>query len=225
MGIRDRRSFPLPWNHSRAVMLRVFPITLSEPALRWKNRLFVGLITTWDLLEKAVDDEWIKKFIENIDSNIRALKTITKSLQEKADQLTQTTLTNLSERVKKKKKIGKKDMEELVPRDLPVVQPYVPPTLFPGHYKKQKDNPYKTREIVGIPKKIHTKKAQEDEGDMDDSWDIMIKDIERLRQILIPTIHALPNFKPVVQPYMPRGPVRNEVKVVREKELEYDIPL
>ncbi|GJX87092.1 hypothetical protein Tco_0339106 [Tanacetum coccineum] len=29
-----------------AVMLRVFPITLSEPALRWKNRLFAGLITT-----------------------------------------------------------------------------------------------------------------------------------------------------------------------------------
>nr|GEX11128.1 hypothetical protein [Tanacetum cinerariifolium] len=31
----------------------VFPITLKGPALRWINRLSVGLITTWDLLEKA----------------------------------------------------------------------------------------------------------------------------------------------------------------------------
>ncbi|GKD50813.1 reverse transcriptase domain-containing protein [Tanacetum coccineum] len=35
------------------VMLRVFPITLTGPTLRWKNRLSAGLITTWDLLEKA----------------------------------------------------------------------------------------------------------------------------------------------------------------------------
>ncbi|GKE08811.1 hypothetical protein Tco_1412362 [Tanacetum coccineum] len=60
---------------------------------------------------------------------------------------------------------------------------------------------------------------------MDDGWDITIKEVERLRQILTPTIHTLPNLEPVVQPYMPRGPVRDEVKVVREEELEYDIPL
>ncbi|GJX83045.1 hypothetical protein Tco_0332526 [Tanacetum coccineum] len=175
--------------------------------------------------KQAADDEWIKKFIKNTDSNIRVLKTTTKNLQEKADQLTQTTPTNSSERVKVKTKIGKKDMEEPVPRDLPVVQPYIPPTLFPGHLKKQKDEPYKTREIVGIPEEIHTKKAQEEEGDMDDGWDIMIKDVERIRQILIPSIHTLPNLEHVVQLYMPRGPVRDEVKVIREKELEYDIPL
>ncbi|GJX16475.1 hypothetical protein Tco_0217307 [Tanacetum coccineum] len=35
------------------VMLRVFPITLKGSALRWINRLSVGLVTTWDLLEKA----------------------------------------------------------------------------------------------------------------------------------------------------------------------------
>ncbi|GKA47513.1 hypothetical protein Tco_0740396 [Tanacetum coccineum] len=137
--------------------------------------------------KQVADDEWIKKFIKNMDSNIRALKTTTKNLQEKADQLTQTTLTNSSERVKGKTKMGKKDIEEPVPRDLLVVQPYVPHTPFPGHPKKQKDNPYKTRETIGIPEKIHTKKAQEDERDMDDGWDITIKDIERLSQILLPT--------------------------------------
>ncbi|GJW03172.1 reverse transcriptase domain-containing protein [Tanacetum coccineum] len=36
-----------------AVMLRVFPITLKGPALRWINRLLEWSITTWDLLEKA----------------------------------------------------------------------------------------------------------------------------------------------------------------------------
>nr|GEU99315.1 hypothetical protein [Tanacetum cinerariifolium] len=206
-----------------------FEINGNFMSLEMENRLFTGLITTWDLLEKvlmsqycppfktamqlerirnfkhemdetlyyAADDEWIKKFIENTDSNIKALKTTTKNLQEKADQLTQTTLINSSERVKAKTKMGKKDMGEPVPRDLLVVQPYVPPTPFQGHLKKQKDNPYKTHETIGIPKKIHIKKAQEDEGDMDDGWDITIKNIERLRQILIPTIHTLPNLEPV----------------------------
>ncbi|GJZ45390.1 reverse transcriptase domain-containing protein [Tanacetum coccineum] len=35
------------------VMLRVFPIKLKGPALRWINRLLVGSINTWDLFEKA----------------------------------------------------------------------------------------------------------------------------------------------------------------------------
>nr|GEY17467.1 hypothetical protein [Tanacetum cinerariifolium] len=37
-----------------AVMLRVFPITLKGPALRWINRLLAGLVTTWDLFEKVL---------------------------------------------------------------------------------------------------------------------------------------------------------------------------
>ncbi|GJW04896.1 hypothetical protein Tco_1563752 [Tanacetum coccineum] len=53
-------------------------------------------------------------------------------------------------RVKAKAKMGKKDMKESVPRDLHVVPPYVPPTPFLGHLKKQKDNPYKTRETVEL---------------------------------------------------------------------------
>ncbi|GJU08737.1 hypothetical protein Tco_1125167 [Tanacetum coccineum] len=147
--------------------------------------------------KQAVNDEWIRKFIKNTDLNLRALDTTTKNLQVKTDQLTQMVLANVGERVEAETKIGKKDMKEPVPRNFLVVQPYVPPTLFPGHLKKQKDNPYKTRET----------------------------DVERLRQILTPTIHALPNLELVVQPYMPQGPVQDEVKVVREEKLEYDIPL
>ncbi|GKD22367.1 hypothetical protein Tco_1224070 [Tanacetum coccineum] len=44
--------FQFPGVTHDAVMLKVFPVTLSGSALRWKNWLFVGLITTWDLLEK-----------------------------------------------------------------------------------------------------------------------------------------------------------------------------
>ncbi|GJY48375.1 hypothetical protein Tco_0438331 [Tanacetum coccineum] len=89
----------------------------------------------------------------------------------KADQLTRMVLTNAGERVKAKTKIGKKDMKESVPCYLLVVQPYVPPTPFPGRLKKQKDDPKKTREtvcMIRIPEKIHKKRAREDEGDMND---------------------------------------------------------
>nr|GEW09727.1 zf-CCHC domain-containing protein/DUF4219 domain-containing protein/UBN2 domain-containing protein [Tanacetum cinerariifolium] len=66
-----------------------------------------------------------------------------------------------------KTKKDKEDMKQPVPRDLPVVYPYVPPTSFPGCLKEQKGNPYKTREtvcMIGNPEKTH--KAQEDERDM-----------------------------------------------------------
>ncbi|GJW61385.1 reverse transcriptase domain-containing protein [Tanacetum coccineum] len=44
------------------VMLRVFPITLKRPALRWINRLSAGLVTTWDLLEKAFIRQYYPPF-------------------------------------------------------------------------------------------------------------------------------------------------------------------
>ncbi|GJT87599.1 hypothetical protein Tco_1069316 [Tanacetum coccineum] len=77
----------------------------------------------------------------------------------------------------------------------------------------------------GNPEEIHNVKAQDDEGDMDVSWDITNKDVERLRQFLTPTIHTLPNLEPVVQPYIPLGPVHDMDKVIKEKEHDYDILL
>nr|GEU94105.1 hypothetical protein [Tanacetum cinerariifolium] len=65
----------------------------------------------------------------------------------------------------------------------------------------------------------------EDEGDMDVSWDITVKDVKRLRQFLTPTIHTLPNPEPVAKPYMPFGPVYDKEKIIREEEQNYDIPL
>ncbi|GJW64598.1 hypothetical protein Tco_0116482 [Tanacetum coccineum] len=89
-------------------------------------------------------------------------------------------------------------------------------------------SPYRTRETVRMienPEEIHNAKAREEEGDMDVGWDITSKDVERLRQFLTPTIHTLPNLEPVVQPYIPLGPVHDKDKSLREKEQNYDIPL
>ncbi|GKF84064.1 RNA-directed DNA polymerase, eukaryota, nucleotide-binding alpha-beta plait domain protein, partial [Tanacetum coccineum] len=45
-----------------AVILRVFPITLKGSALRWINRFSAGLVTTWDLLEKAFIRQYCPPF-------------------------------------------------------------------------------------------------------------------------------------------------------------------
>nr|GFA91699.1 hypothetical protein [Tanacetum cinerariifolium]GFA92447.1 hypothetical protein [Tanacetum cinerariifolium] len=78
--------------------------------------------------------------------------------------------------------------------------------------------------MIGNPEKVYKMKAQEDEGGMDAGWDITVKDVERLMQLLILTIHTLPNLESVVQPYMPLGPVHDKEKVVREVEQDYNIP-
>ncbi|GJU47684.1 hypothetical protein Tco_1217239 [Tanacetum coccineum] len=162
----------------------------------------------------TADDERMRKILENTESNIKALKTTTKNLQEKAYQLTHKVLTNTREKVKAITTMGKKNMKEPVPRDLS-------PTPFLGHLKEQMGSPYRTRETVCIIRnheEIHNAKAQEKEGDMDVGWDITSKDVERLRQFLAPTIHTLPNLELVVQPYIPLGPVHDKDNIEREKE-------
>ncbi|GJT37504.1 hypothetical protein Tco_0937369 [Tanacetum coccineum] len=72
--------------------------------------------------------------------------------------------------------------------------------------------------MMGIPEEIHKMKAQEDEGNTDDGWDITVKNVDWFRQLLTPTIHTLPNLKPMVQSYVTRGPVHDKEKVIREKE-------
>ncbi|GKE34505.1 hypothetical protein Tco_1453827 [Tanacetum coccineum] len=89
----------------------------------------------------------------------------------------------------------KRNMKELVPRNLP-------PTPFLGHLKEQMGSPCRTRKT-----------------------DITSKDVERLMQLLTPTIHTLPNLEPVVQPYMPLGSVHDTKKIIREEEQDYDVPL
>ncbi|GJZ78677.1 hypothetical protein Tco_0643514 [Tanacetum coccineum] len=163
----------------------------------------------------------VESILENTESNIRALKTRTKNLQEKAYQLTHKVLTNTRKKVKAITTMDKENMKEPVPHDLPH-------TPLLGHLKEQIGSPYSTRETIHMirnPEEIHNAKAHREERDMDVGWDISSKDVERLRQFLTPTIHTLPNLEPVVQPYIPLGPVHDKDKIVREKEQDYDIPL
>ncbi|GKE05707.1 ribonuclease H-like domain-containing protein [Tanacetum coccineum] len=55
--------FHFPGVTHDAIMLRVFPITLKGRALRWKDRLPAGSITTWDLLKKEFIWRYCHPFI------------------------------------------------------------------------------------------------------------------------------------------------------------------
>ncbi|GJV36521.1 hypothetical protein Tco_1408998 [Tanacetum coccineum] len=91
-----------------------------------------------DIIKKqTADNERIRKILENMESNIRALKTRTKYLQEKAYQLTHKVLTNTEEKVKAIMTMG---------------SPY---------------RTRETVRINENPEEIHNAKAQDDEGDMD----------------------------------------------------------
>ncbi|GKA08122.1 ribonuclease H-like domain-containing protein [Tanacetum coccineum] len=65
-----------------AIMLRVFPITLNGRALRWKNRLLAGTITTWDLLKKEFILRYCHPFI-----TAKKLKEIRNFKQERDETL------------------------------------------------------------------------------------------------------------------------------------------
>ncbi|GJR93620.1 hypothetical protein Tco_0265794 [Tanacetum coccineum] len=108
--------------------------------------------------------------------------------------------------------MGKENMKESVPRDLP-------PMPFLGHLKEQMGRPYRTREtirMIGNPEEIHNEEAQEDEGDMDVGWDITRKDVKRLRKFLTPTIHTLPNLEPIVPPCIPLDQSMIRIKLIQE---------
>ncbi|GJY66453.1 hypothetical protein Tco_0468691 [Tanacetum coccineum] len=134
---------------------------------------------------QSTDNEWIRKFIENTNSNIRALKTTTKNLKEKAYKLTQTILTNTGEKIKERTTMGKEYVKEPVPCNI-LVQ-------FRG-------NPYRTHETIcaiGIPEEI-----KEDEGDMNDGCDIMVEDAKVVKKE--EQDYDIPLHEHVMQPLTPQ---------------------
>ncbi|GKC82305.1 hypothetical protein Tco_1138022, partial [Tanacetum coccineum] len=145
--------------------------------------------TTRDSIDGSSDYVDTKK----LNGNIHAFQVSCKTcegvhLTKECSLMKEDKAVEQSERVKAETKKGKEDMKEPVPRDSPVVHPYVPPKPFLKRFMEQKGNPYKTREticMIGNPKKTH--KAQEDEIDMEDA--------------------------------------RDEKKVVKEEEQDYNIPL
>ncbi|GKE38666.1 hypothetical protein Tco_1462071 [Tanacetum coccineum] len=101
------------------------------------------------------------KFRENTDLNLEKLDAVTKNLEVKVEKLTQAVLTNEGNTVVKVNANMEKAREvkkELVPRNLPIFNPYVLPIPFPGHLKEQEDDPYITYEsvcIIGFSKRTH----------------------------------------------------------------------
>ncbi|GJY79964.1 hypothetical protein Tco_0492715 [Tanacetum coccineum] len=74
-----------------------------------------------------------------------------------------------------------------------------------------------------IAKQEEAKVEECDEGDIYDIWDITVEDIERLRQLLTPSVHTLPESDPMVQPCVPLLPSPDEVKVIRDEESNNDV--
>ncbi|GKF03313.1 hypothetical protein Tco_0030236 [Tanacetum coccineum] len=149
-------------------LTKEYPLKKEHEAIkhsRYMESLKETIIKFYEdtIKKQTADDERMKKILENTKSNIRALKITTKNLQGKAYQLTHKVLINTGKKVKEIMTMGKENMKEPVPLNLP-------PTPFLGHLKEQMGSPYRTREIVrmiGNPEEIHNEKAQEDEGDMD----------------------------------------------------------
>ncbi|GJU66483.1 RNA-directed DNA polymerase, eukaryota, nucleotide-binding alpha-beta plait domain protein [Tanacetum coccineum] len=141
----------LPWE---------YPLKKEDEAI--KNSKYMEILEETvikfceDTIKKqTADNERMRKILENTESNIRALKTRKKNLQEKAYQLTHKVLTNTGEKVKVITTMGKENMKEPVPHDLS-------PTPFLGHFKEQMGSPYRTRKtvrMIEILKEIHNAKA------------------------------------------------------------------
>ncbi|GJU28496.1 reverse transcriptase domain-containing protein [Tanacetum coccineum] len=154
-----------------------------------------------DTIKKhTADDQKMRKILENMESNIRALKTRINNPQEKAYQLTHKVLTNTGEKVKAITTMGKEKMKESVPRNLP-------PTPFLEHLNEQMGSPYRTRKTVHMirnPEEIHNEKAQEDKGDMDVGWDITSKDVKSVIVREKEQDYDIPLNDSVVQPLTPQ---------------------
>ncbi|GJZ59430.1 hypothetical protein Tco_0615246 [Tanacetum coccineum] len=111
--------FNIPGVSHDAVMLRVFPITLTRAAKIWVGRLSPGTVDSWDLFKKSFiqryfppsktakqlkkirnfkqeeaakrhvkQDEWLKKFYQNTETNPEAPDKIIQGLKTKVRTLT-----------------------------------------------------------------------------------------------------------------------------------------
>ncbi|GJY33803.1 hypothetical protein Tco_0418272 [Tanacetum coccineum] len=119
-GAHQTMGYPLE-KEDKAVEQNMYMRSLEETIIKFCEN---------SITKQAEEDEWIRKFIRNTNSNIRELKTTTKNLQEMAYQLTQTVLMNTCEKVKARTTMGKDNVKEPVLRNLPVVQTCVPPAKF-----------------------------------------------------------------------------------------------
>ena len=78
-------------------------------------------------------DEWVRKFEETTDLNLKKLDARRMNVEAKFEKLNQTVLEDKKNMVEKARMRQIKEVnKESIPRDLPYVRPYVPPIPFPG---------------------------------------------------------------------------------------------
>ncbi|GJX00511.1 integrase, catalytic region, zinc finger, CCHC-type containing protein [Tanacetum coccineum] len=214
------------------VMLRVLPITLKGPALRWINRLSVGLVTTWDLLEKAFIRQYcppfkttkkleiIRNFKQEMDETLYYAWERYNDLLFKCphhdlncQQKLHIFYTGLD--IPTRRVLDPKGFIHLMTQPQALISIQVMAEHSHNCFKK-----YEGEHLT-----MEYPLEKEDKAVEQSNYDITVKDVERLRKILTSPIHALPNLKPIVQPYMPLGLVYNKAKVVKEEEQDYHIPL
>nr|GEV20739.1 hypothetical protein [Tanacetum cinerariifolium] len=166
-----------------AVMVRLFPITLKGPALRWKSRLSAGSITTWYLLEKAFIRQYCSSFktgkiLEEIHNFKPEMdEPLYHAWERYSDLLYKCLRHDMNSQQKRPDiKMGKKDMKELIPRDLPVVPLMCYLRYFQDICMDKRVTLSKLMKLFVCKKKAHEK-----ERGMDDGWDVTLKDVERLR--------------------------------------------
>ncbi|GKF44202.1 hypothetical protein Tco_0130754 [Tanacetum coccineum] len=105
-------------------LTKEYPIKKEHEAIkhsRYMESLKETIIKFYEdtIKKQTADDERMKKILENTKSNIRALKITTKNLQGKAYQLTHKVLINTGKKVKEIMTMGKENMKEPVPLNLP----------------------------------------------------------------------------------------------------------
>ncbi|GJZ74239.1 ribonuclease H-like domain-containing protein [Tanacetum coccineum] len=236
--------FHFPGVTHDAIMVRVFLITLKGRALRWKNRLPAGTITTWDLLRKEFIWRYCHPFITAKKlEKIRNFKqerdeTLYHAWERYNDLLYQCPLHDLNCQQKVHIFYIGLDISTHKILNSNGFIPLMTPTQALDQYKlwqticmivkaittMGKEN-MKESVPLELPPMPFIGHLKEQIGDMDVSWDITNKDVERLRKFLTPTIHTVSNLEPVVQLYILLGPVQDMDKVVKEKKQDYDIPL
>nr|GEW86718.1 hypothetical protein [Tanacetum cinerariifolium] len=158
-------------------------------ALRWKKRLPTKVINTWDLLEKEFIYQHltIEQYLTLIQDNNRPGIVMSKIGNDVEFEIYSNFMRELrcklftGEKFKARTTMGKENMKESVPRDLP-------PRPFLRHLKEQIGSPYRTRETICMienPREVYKMKAREDEGDIDVDWDITVKDVPAARRKIL----------------------------------------
>nr|GEW61468.1 hypothetical protein [Tanacetum cinerariifolium] len=157
--------FHIPSFTHNVLMIRVFPITLTGAARRWKNLLPTEVCyaealreySCYPVKKQSSLDERIKKLRDETNMSFRMLDAATKNLQGKSEQLIQEILTSsMADKAKTIMRSEIKFKKDLIPFYSPNINQYdestIPPSQFPRYLKEQEDEAQAFRTLEGLKK-------------------------------------------------------------------------